>query len=95
MAEADRHKHDPEASWNLPHKPKSKKDTRRWCKGKVGREHTPAIERSHGERYPNGRPCQRIEGYTWALGCHHHEVCTTCGKILRWTIPYEECPDLA
>lgn len=66
----------------------ARKDTRRWCKGKPGSEHVPVIER------PYDRPCERDERFSWAIGCNHHEVCATCGKVLRWSIDYAECPDL-
>lgn len=44
---------------------KPKKDTKRWCKGKVGREH------QYGELYPY------YQGYArkW-----HERLCATCGK---------------
>jgi hypothetical protein len=72
-------------------KPKSKKDTKRWCKGKVGREHV-------GEIVYNpmwGNPVCGVS--TWMKhskrwSCHHMDACKNCGKRLRWSITLEECP---
>ena len=89
----DRHekpKHDearvlaPEAA---PHR--SRKNTRRWCRGKPGIEHHPELTiRQWG--YLRGDPC-----HYWAvLGewiCYHVQRCTECGKILCHL--GDECPD--
>lgn len=76
----------------MPHK--SKKNTRRWCKGKVGREHTPEI-RHTGERngWAKGWVCGPRRWGLKGWSCHHEEICTTCGKLLRWTLG-GDCPDL-
>lgn len=69
-------------------RPRRKKDTRRWCKGREGREHVSAITK-HGYHARSG--CQRAVGgdeERWI--CWHVEACTVCGKILRDTVP---CPD--
>jgi hypothetical protein len=70
-------------------KPKAKKDTKRWCKGKVGREHV-------GEIVFNpiwGNPsCGPSWGNRWF--CHHAEICKNCGKRIRWSVGKGECPDL-
>lgn len=70
---------------------KSKKDTKRWCRGKEGKEHTLAIE-MNPMWMSLGRTCQQAE--RWFNGCYHEELCTTCGKVTRWAIPFNECPDL-
>ena len=31
--------------------------------------------------------------FPW-LQCTHEEVCAKCGKVLRWGLSAEECPDL-
>lgn len=63
------------------------KDTKRWCKGKVGRGHTPEIlipaNLSNWWKEPCGwyqlAANQRRMVYT----CHHVEQCSECGKVLR------------
>lgn len=71
------------------------KNTRRWCRGKVGAEHTPAIVM--GQSW--GRECMltgsfdtRTRIYTpnsrWL--CFHVQACTTCGKHLKDVVL---CPD--
>lgn len=70
-----------------------KKDTRRWCKGKRGREHTPTTqlvsERNGWRRGACGISLWISAGQWW---CRHEEICTTCGKVLRWTLGID-CPD--
>src|SRR6266568_2852968 len=64
-----------------PHDRRSRKDTRRWCKGKPGREHQPRqVTISAGM----GLSCG-------AWFCWHAETCACCGKILRYLKP-AECP---
>lgn len=61
------------------HRPK-KKDTKRWCGGHVGREHTPKCMtyfESKGETRPYMKFSKR-----WRL-----LVCTTCGKELDHWYP--------
>jgi hypothetical protein len=77
----------------LPHK--SRKNTRRWCKGKVGREHSPVVQ--HQKERNGWRKAWTCGPRKWGIsagrwGCWHEEVCTTCGKVLRWTLG-DECPD--
>jgi hypothetical protein len=81
-----------------------RKNTRAWCKGKVGRPHTVQIV------YPPNafrRSCSWADYASWRTGektmrwcCHHGEVCTVCGKVLRvshgWfggDLELLECPD--
>lgn len=68
---------------------RAKKDTRRWCKGKPGREHQLDIRRSS-----HGFPC----GPNWSsrYWCWHERYCTVCGKIMTTLgLKPDECPDLA
>ena len=84
-----------------------KKDTRRWCKGKVGREHTIDIRRIKYGWYVNADRvrCDYIRNlYPWwerapyyrnrgdEWVCHHERFCTTCGKILS-PLDSNYCPD--
>lgn len=76
---------------------KKKKNTKRWCKGKVGREHVPEITKSN---YGYGMICkypswtirgsgERVKVYI----CWHQKSCKVCGKVLEWTLYKDECPD--
>lgn len=64
-----------------------KKNKKRWCKGRVGVEHILVIVKDERLR---AWPClpNRL------FGCCHHEICTVCGKEMRWNIPPKECPVL-
>lgn len=71
-----------------------KKDTRRWCRGKVGVEHQPVIVRDHWG-WTADQECGLRD---WVVGrdpdwfCFHREVCDNCGKVLRHKLSDEECP---
>ena len=73
---------------------RSKKNTRKWCKGKVGREHTTElVYRSHYGYYLDKYGCgikkkfvrwggsDRVWEDTWY--CLHEVKCTKCGKVLE------------
>ena len=84
---------DPLAPQNQPRgKHRSRKDTRKWCKGKKGREHVPVVQ----EDFRLNFECRVL--FRWRSGeeywhCMHHKVCSVCGKILEPTLPREECPN--
>lgn len=48
---------------------RSKKDTKRWCRGKVGREHTPGVRLNQYGRHRLARtgvvPCERVTKDSW------------------------------
>jgi hypothetical protein len=79
-----------------PRRAPAKKNTKRWCRGKEGREHIPMIS---DPRW--GFPCQwrpawgRLKDSSNAKrwSCSHHEICSTCGKELRYSIQRDECPE--
>ena len=83
----------------LPHH-KKKKNSKKWCRGKVGREHVPNITRSN---YGSLSKCQpapwRVVGRygetmpTKRYLCWHQRSCQVCGKVLEYWLPAEECPD--
>ena len=59
-----------------------RKDTRRWCKGKVGVEHT-SVCMSYEE-------AKRVKDDVSMISAHHRGrwlVCTTCGKELAFYYP--------
>lgn len=75
----------------------SKKNTRRWCKGKVGREHTLAtVIQPHP--WDRSKTCHKVPAGSWlsfyrdGWVCYHIIRCTTCGKIMKHFVPREECP---
>lgn len=81
----------------------SKKNTKRWCKGKVGREHKLALRTSQwlSRAYSCGwvmdpwRVALRSHKGTPFWDCHHEEFCSVCGKVMRhpWQLDDSECPD--
>lgn len=60
----------------------SKKDTRRWCRGKVGRDHN--FERKTW--YEVHHTARRAPGYMdkWA-----YDVCSECGKRVLREAPHD------
>jgi hypothetical protein len=75
---------------------RGRKDTRRWCRGREGREH----ERQIVFMPWYGRDCHPLERGSWrdiagtGWHCEHREVCASCGRVLRegWKLAPEECP---
>lgn len=82
-------------------KTKSKKNTRKWCKGKVGKEHVPIVS-IDTKMLTYVRECHWRE-YSWTVfkrepekrwQCHHHTTCQNCGKVLEsWYLTKDKCPD--
>ena len=77
---------------------RSRKDTRTWCKGRVGTPHQLVIEFD----FRSGiRRCFWSSSYATAMGtrehqwsyhCGHVERCRLCGKIMRFFLDKSECP---
>ncbi len=66
----------------------AKKDTRRWCRGKVGREHTLKIAVPPNAHQANcgWRTRRHVDDTyppSWSYFCRHAELCTVCGKVFR------------
>lgn len=80
------------------HPRKSKKDTHKWCKGKVGREHVWEIAKTN---WATNQECKYYNGVDWRTGesyrhwkCWHHHVCSNCGKYSEeWFGLGTKCPD--
>lgn len=84
--------------------PPAHKDTKHWCRGKVGREHTLAIQMPDNAWSRGCRWIYSIGDEPW-YNCAHVELCTACGRIFRrnygWprgsqsrtALRSEECPD--
>jgi hypothetical protein len=70
---------------------RGKKNTKRWCKGKPGVEHTVETVVHHASIH--ARPCHESKWMTDFWFCHHAIRCTTCGKYLKQFLPRAECPD--
>jgi hypothetical protein len=78
-----------------------RKKTGKWCRGKVGVEHTPEIVVNHSW---TARSCswyplyfsfkRRDEGPRgWRYACRHSLRCTSCGKYVETFLGVEQCPD--
>ena len=81
------------AAAEAPKRAPGKKDTRRWCHGREGREHALVIT----FRGLYGRVCEwqvRWVGDGIGWHCEHEETCASCGKILRagYELARAECP---
>lgn len=80
---------EPEEKW-----PSKRKNTKLYCKGKVGRAHVPEIRYEKG-RDPNNKwhQCRFVSPYSLGLypkgtkapvwWCFHEWYCANCGKILN------------
>lgn len=81
-----------------PHR--SRKNTRRWCRGKVGIEHVldvPTLKSwiyaVYGER-DDRLPCHWVNwGKKPYWICQHQVRCVLCGKIMTHYMVKTECPD--
>lgn len=70
---------------DTPVRRRSKKDTKKWCKGKVGVEHDYQLAPNHHNfkcqphrtYLPNG---EKVDEW-W---CNHETRCTKCGKYDKW-----------
>jgi hypothetical protein len=73
---------------------RGRKNTRRWCRGKVGVEHNPAVVippnvyRQECRSYPHWRT-----GDPERWWCGHKLVCLVCGKVLKWAVLCPEKPE--
>lgn len=65
---------------------RNKKNTKKWCKGKVGKEHEYVIGR-HQEAKDRDQ-CHYAFNAFWY--CYHVEICKNCNK--QNALPEEKCP---
>lgn len=90
------HAHDPD---DKPSTGTRRKDTRRWCKGKPGRDHVPGEPVKGSYAASHDWPCSwHLSGVvgrepTPRYSCLHEVRCQTCGKILEHWLEPERCPD--
>jgi len=80
----------------------ARKDTRSWCRGKVGTEHIPVIVIDHtAPHFTPGPQCEWKASWDWRTNayfvywaCPHHEICGQCQKVLRdrFNVLAHECP---
>ncbi len=71
------------------------KNTKKNCKGKRGRKHTPRITWSYWARWRldrHGVACCPSNWNTDGWTCYHQLSCDRCGKILIPFLPKEQCP---
>ena len=83
----ERHTKTPE----MHHPSPAKKDTKKWCKGKVGREHTLKVldgkdKGSYVQREGGSKKFVIMEKWRYL-------ICTTCGKELDVYYGHGEKPD--
>lgn len=73
-----------------------KKDTRRWCRGKVGVEHELEVNLQTwalSMKYKCGWRKWRRDVPHWS--CYHQSRCVKCGKIMEHWLSKDTCPDYA
>ena len=72
----------------------AKKDRKRWCKGKVGREHDYQVQvRPNDWGMRRVEPCLEpdwLRSVDWWI-CKHALICQNCGR--QEDISQEQCPD--
>lgn len=76
-----------------PHR--SRRDTRRWCRGRVGVEHEPVVELDAVGRRLAATDRPTCRSAPWGLDgwwCHHRRRCARCGRVLRHSLD-RDCPD--
>jgi len=74
---------------------RARKNTRRWCKGKIGVDHVLEVRLSKHATSPwrNGTPpCYRADWSRKNWWCNHERYCTRCGKIVVPSLN-DACPD--
>lgn len=89
-----------EARASAPEVPKhhNKKNRQRWCRGKVGVEHSTELRMSkwHQHRVAVGHQPQGCQWWPWGRNsgyqCFHERVCTECGRIVKHKLYGRECP---
>lgn len=81
----------------------ARKDTKRWCKGKVGREHMPVVAMSH--HFLSPLPSGKEYRCGWVLrgvvdgerrerwNCLHKRRCDVCERVLTLFGLGTDCPD--
>ena len=75
----------------VPRQRGRRKNTRRWCKGKPGVEHTTTVRLDPRRLTRYRSQCGVLSWWPHRWWCYHQLVCEKCGKILRYSIP-EDCP---
>jgi hypothetical protein len=81
-------------------KPGTKKNTKRWCRGKVGIYHVPVLIEEDWYLSMGYRCEERVLAFPWMQipntklrwFCIHQERCVACNKIIRHNLRIEECP---
>ena len=72
---------------------RSRKNTRRWCRGKIGVDHVLDVRLDrYGEMLwrRDKAPCYRPSWRPASWWCNHERYCTRCGKILDASLN-DEC----
>lgn len=75
---------------------RSRKNTRRWCRGRTGVEHVLEVRLNKYAEAPwrHGQPpCYRVDWRLNGWWCNHERYCVTCGKIIDVSLD-GECPSV-
>jgi hypothetical protein len=92
----EKRKDDPDWIKPRPQAFNKKKNTRKFCKGKIGKPHIGVMRmqrwsfgvcRVSEYFYYNTENSRKLR---WT--CNHEEVCANCGKILNWRPDVYDCP---
>jgi len=103
MSRHDRREHKKDKS--PPHsdawkKSSNKKNTKKWCKGVVGREHISILVEEKWYSSQNLFCSPRAIAFPWMKitntklrwFCIHQQKCAACNKILNYNLRIEQCP---
>lgn len=92
---------EPKPAWVAPPDPErvghARKDRRRWCRGREGREHVlgePELSHwgeQHMARTGHDVACFRPDWYVHYWICQHVIKCIVCGRVMRRGLN-NECP---
>jgi hypothetical protein len=91
------HKPPPPINEN-PRTTPGRKNTKKWCRGKVGVEHQPVLVFDSRQAYL-AEDClafkARVQRWGNALKwCLHVKECAKCGKITEHSVQASECPTI-
>lgn len=86
---------DPDNPLNTEHNPKTYKQTKKWCRGKINVPHVThlVIDKSGWRQNCCGWIRWNSSEPEKFWRCCHIEQCINCGKILKHFIVSKECPD--
>ena len=80
----------------LPRRRAHPKNSKKWCRGKEGKEHVTEIVFPENAGWSKCHPTTEDfwKRYDWEVGCYHVERCINCGKHVRTHLKRGECPSM-